>query len=84
MTSVSQQKMTLFFLSRSSSSFVALNTTSVAYVFVRTKTNDVLGSFRCFPEWTIKVTSVSQQKMTLFFSSRSSSSFVALDATLGG
>ena len=40
MTSVSQQKMTLFFSSRSSSSFVALNTTSVGYVFVRAK-NDV-------------------------------------------
>ena len=37
--------------------------------------------FVCFPEWTIKVTSVSQQKMTLFFSSRSSSSFVGLNAT---
>ena len=37
--------------------------------------------FVCFPEWTIKVTSVSQKKMTLFFSSRSSSSFVALNAT---
>ena len=37
MTSVSQQKMTLFFLSRSSSSFVALNATLVGYVFVRAK-----------------------------------------------
>ena len=45
MTSVSQQKMTLFFSSRSSSSFVALNATSVASVFVRTK-NDVFGYLR--------------------------------------
>ena len=133
-TSVSQQKMTLFFSHRSSSSFVALNTTSVGSVFVRTK-NDVwlvaspfqdggiksllwvskrwpssfqvdhhhlssrwmrpqlprflsapklvmcLVLFGSFPEWTIKVTVVRQQKMTLFFSSRSSSSFVALNAT---
>ena len=46
MTSVSQQKMTLFFSSRSSSSFVALNATSVASVFVRTKTYDMFDSFR--------------------------------------
>ena len=46
MTSVSQQKMTLFFSSRSSSSFVALNASSVGWVFVRTKTYDVFGSFR--------------------------------------
>ena len=45
MTSVSRQKMTLFFSSRSSSSFVALNATSVASVFVRTKTDDVFGYF---------------------------------------
>ena len=45
MTSVSQQKMTLFFSSRSSSSFVALNASSVAWVFVRTKTNG-FGSLR--------------------------------------
>ena len=45
MTSMSQQKMTLFFSSRSSSSFVALNATSVGYVFVRTKTN-MFGSLR--------------------------------------
>ena len=39
--------------------------------------------FGCFPEWAIQVTSVSQQKMTLFFSSRWLSSFVALNTTLG-
>ena len=45
MTSVSQQKITLFFSSRSSSSFVALNATSLGKVFVRTKTN-VFGYLR--------------------------------------
>ena len=45
-TSVSQQKTTLFFCSRSSSSFVALNTTSVRYVRAK---NDVW--LFAFPFW---------------------------------
>ena len=128
--------MTLFFSSRSSSSFVALNATAGCSVFVRIQ-NDAFADLRlpsldeginwfslvskrwhssfqvdhhhlssrwmrpqllsfcphqkwcvclfavAFPGWRDKLISFSQQKMTLFFSSRSSSSFVALNATAG-
>ena len=71
--------MTLFFSSRSSSSFVALNATLGCSVFFRIQ-NDAVA----FPGWRDKLIFFSQQKMTLFFSSRSSSSsFVALNATAG-
>ena len=74
--------MTLFFSSRSSSSFVALNATAGCSLFVRIK-NDAFADLWLLSLDEGKVISVSQQKMTLFFSSRSSSSFVALNATAG-
>ena len=75
--------MTLFFSSRSSSSFVALNATAGCSVFVRIK-NDAFADLRLLSlDEGINWFSFSQQKMTLFFSSRSSSSFVALNATAG-
>ena len=77
--SASQEKMTLFIWSRSSSSFVALNATSGGSVFVHISYMGLLRG-----EWTDKVISESQQKMTFFIWSRLSSSFVALNATLCG
>ena len=84
MSHLSSQKMTLFFWSRSSSSFVALNATSRWMRAIEHEKMMRLLICGYFPGWSDKVTSVSQQKMTLFFWSRSSSSFVALNATSRG